>query len=771
MGGMPATRPPSRADDNKPFVDLSADHAAGNIPVHERRITSADVMIATAVDTRTLREQEEMNDPAIQRAMAESLRQTLPAQENGVTGTAASFGPANRDFYEPSSWALTTFSTSREIIDHPPPSKRRRVDDEPVFLRGSKDSDYLGPLLTIYHSIPLAREALLMPSLRIHAYGHDSSWWSGTTDENTKALSTDTTLQVDRDELNVIAESQCLMAFLDKTDRAYGSVDALADLRAVRSCSGDSAFIRYLETWKAAAFHQAPENPLAQVFSSVACRKCGPDEDELEQKSLLCVEAPIVRNPGQTLVHQLDSTIWNDDGGNIDDVWIDHPAEVFTIRIHDLNNSQDGLDLAVETIWYPDRYMRECREVTQQIRKQLQSVRREIAQCTNTQRRCEAVRLPDNRVLAIREVLDAAARASTIAVGTKAVSNGLFESQRSLSEDPVAQSEIDAIGSELNNVLRKIEQRVQFLEQRKEELGARMREIALQLTRPTDESPGLPHHKYTLQGVSTRPNITYVRRPNQDLLHLGDDEDSSEDPKYQWWQISWVQDDAQPEDRPTANPVIGPVTRAQAEASKEYRAAPGLSAGKGDGSRPYTIRKVNASEVLEAVKTECHSVLLVYASEIAMQPKGGPLSLPLKHFVDRDNQAFADECRQEAGPGRDVSSDHNGEVEFEDVPLIDRTGSSSSAREFTPMSMSSADRDEDGQPSPKRAKEDTFSPFPEPPPSYDESVKKQEMQERKGNKIGMYAEQMLQKYGNEAGEETQEKIDDGPVMHVEHSGE
>src|SRR4051812_40824173 len=136
----------------------------------------------------SLREQEELEDPNIQRAITESMRSTLPAQENGITGAGSHFGPAKRDYYEPGNWALTTFASSREIIDHPPPTKRRRLDDEPAFLRGSKETDYLAPLLTIYHSIPLAREALLARTLKVHTYGHDASWWSGSTDENTKAL-------------------------------------------------------------------------------------------------------------------------------------------------------------------------------------------------------------------------------------------------------------------------------------------------------------------------------------------------------------------------------------------------------------------------------------------------------------------------------------------------------------------------------------------------------------------------------------------------------
>lgn len=702
--------------------------------------------------------------------MAESLRQALPAQENGVTGAGSHFGPANREYYDPASWAVTTYSTSREIVEHPPPSKRRRIDDKPSFLRGSKDTGFLGPLLTIYHSIPLAREALLMPELRIHAYGHDSTWWSGVSDENTKALSTDNTLRIDRAQCNLLAEVQCLMAFLDRTTRAYGSVDALADLQAVRSHNTDTPFLRFLEAWQSAALAQAPQEQLTQVFSSVAVKSSVSGDSPAEEKELIGVEPPINRTAGETLVDLLDTTIWNDDSGNIDDVWISHAAEIFTIRVFEPASGKAGLelDLNLEPVWYPDRYMYECREATQQMRKQLQFIRREIAQCTSIQRRCEMVKLPDNRILKIREVLDAAAKASSVAVGKKPTSNVLFEGHRPLPEDTVAQSDLEEVGHELHNILRRIEQKLQHLEERKAELRGRMRQIALQLTRPTENGAGGPHRKYTLQGVSTKPEITYFRQPSKDLIDLQDDEGDEAGPDeagYQWWKTSWLQDEAQLRVPPA--PMMGPATLAQAEAAQE----PGnLKDGSGaEGSPVFTVDKVSENEVLEAVKKAQNSAILVFTNENAMRFQGGGLGLPLRHFVDRDNQAFAEEMQQEEGPVLNVSGGREAEIEFEDVPLIDPAGSSSSARELTPMSTSSPGRDEDGQPSPKRAKEEEPGQVFEKPPSYEESIGKQEMQEKRGNKIGLYAEQMLQKFGGEGDEAPGEKESSSDTIHSEHS--
>lgn len=740
MGGVTApSRPPSRAQGS--VIDLSADHATA---------------LASARNVSTLKEQEE-NDPELQRAMAESLRQTHPAQENGVTQTGGQFGPATRDFYDESSWAMTTYSTSREIIEHPPPSKRRRVGDAPAFLRDSKDTGFLGSLLTIYHNIPLAREALLMPSMRVHAYAHDASWWSGATDENTKALSTDNTLRIDQNERNLLTEVQCLMAFLDRTTRAYGSVDALADLQAVRNRPGDALYHKFLEGWGAAALKQAPSDQLTQVFSSIAMKASGPNEDTAVEKTLCYVEPYINHHPNETLTDLLDNSIWNDEMGSLDDVWISHCAEIFTIRLQDPNTTASSVDISLEPVWYADRYMYQCRDEMKQIRRQLQTTRRQIEQLTHVQRRFQFLSLPNNRVLDVSETLNAAMKASTIAASRTSEMDSDGRSPES--NNAVAQSDIDELNTELQNVIDNIRQRLSFLEQRKEELRIRSRQITMQLTKPTPERPDVPHRQYTLQGVATKPGITYFRRQAStgDLLDLEEDQ-MRDDTGYEWWRTSWQQEEAQ--QAAFHPPMMGPVTLAQAEAA--YKAAR-------EELTPHSVSQVTEAEVLDAVKNEHNSVILVFANENAMNFPHTEPSLSLRAFVDRDNQVFAEDLQEEEGPLAASSGEHDAETEFEDVPLIDPTASNSSVRELTPMATSSSDQDEDRDESPNRAQIIGAGNVLEQPPPYEDSVGKPEMTERKENKIGLYAEQLLQRYGNEIGKGTDAKEDSGDLSQMEDS--
>jgi len=812
-GGMPAmSRPPSRVDSGKPIVDLSGAHAEGRRSWMAHSSVSTDTPSASASNVLSLKEQEDMNDPEMQRAVAESMRDCLPEQENGITATTTGphFGPAHRAYYDPSSWALTTFSTSREIIDHPPASKRRRIRDEPAFLRGSPDTDYVAALLTIYHSIPLAREALLMPSLRVLTYGYDSSWWSGTSNENTKSLATDSSVVIDPDSRNLLAEIQCLMAFLDHTDRAYGSVDALADLQKFRTFEPETPFTRLLEAWRDAALAQSPDEPLTQIFNSVAMKDPGFVNSPPIEKNLVSLETPVNRIPGQTIVDLLDHTVWNDTAENIDDVWIDQCADVFTMRLFDPGLAKEGLGLSASPTWYPDRYLYELRDVTRQMRREMQVLRREIDQCTAIQRRCEFVQGPDRRILKIRDILDAASKASVAALGEKATpaSNGFYDSHRAPSSSgPFPTADVREVGSELQNTLRRIERKLNALEQRKCELRTEMRKIALALTQPSsDRAQPQPHRRYVLQGVSTKPEIMYLRRrPRQDLMELetedlielesdGDEDDghhrgppasaaaaadAAHGDDWEWWRISWRHDELPT--APAPRTMIGPVTQAEAEAGRDHHGE--AENGEEKGSRPYRIKKVEENDVLAAIRWEHNCVVLVYASDRAMAVPPSKLNVALKHFIDQDNQAFAEELREEQRPGQ--QSEDDTDVGFEDVvPLGSQVGpTSTSTRQATPMSMSSpATRDEDGQPSPKRAKEHDFrdeevanQPLPlPPPPSYEESVGGREMQERKGNKIGLYAEQMLRKYGHDldqdvGGEDEDEDGSGRPFMHIEHS--
>ena len=722
------SRPPSRVD--RDVKDLTSETAQASATVNKHP-------------------PEQDEDADLQAAIKMSLGQGMPDQENGVTGTGQQFGPALQSNYDPKQWSMIPLASSREVVDHPPPAKRRRVDGQPAFLRGSKETGYLAALLTIFHSIPLAREALLLPSLGVLSYGYAPDWWSGNSDENRKSLSLQTDQHLDKDRLNLLAEVQSLMAFLDDTKRAYGSVDALADLYALRTYQPDSPFSRFLEAWRAAAVGECPQEQLTQIFSSTAMKNLSPESTPIS-KEMVCLEPQVNRIEGQLLVDLLDATVWNDTADNLDDIWFSHCAEVFTIHMYDPGRKEDGLHLTTSPIWFPDRYMEHCRDLAQQMRQEMQTVRKEIHRYAQLQWTCQFLPGPAGKRISVREVLDATSKSSSAAAVDR------YSDDHPSS--PLAMAETEQIQPEVQAILDRIDKKLDALEKSKLELQAQMFKIARQLTQPSENPAEPPFKKYVLQGVSTKPDVVYIRRRNPDLLGL-DEEDSCEREEWQWWRITWSHDDAAQSVHP---PMIGPMTRDQVDAAKI--ANDGWPKEE-ERSPPYLVIKVSELDVIESAKVEWNSVVLVYANQNAMSFQGGPLSQELQSFVRKDNVMFERECEDDAR-----QANWGSEETFENVPLNDSQTMRFADREMTPMSVSSPYRDEDGQPSPKRPKSsDTERERDDGPPSYKESVAQPEMQEMHQNKIGIYADQLLERYGNEAQEDNHQG-DKGPV-HVEHSHE
>ncbi len=67
-----------------------------------------------------------------------------------------------------------------------------------------------------------------------------------------------------------------------------------------------------------------------------------------------------------------------------------------------------------------------------------------------------------------------------------------------------------------------------------------LRQLSTIFTKQSDNPEMPPHHMYTLRGVSTMHNVTYVLHPE-----LGsDDEDDASISNWQWWRISYSKTDA-----------------------------------------------------------------------------------------------------------------------------------------------------------------------------------------------------------------------------------
>lgn len=762
-----ASRPNSRASQRQELVDLTPEHTAAG-PV----------------------DQYDDNDADLQKAIALSKGE-LSEQEAGIINSAGQqFGPARQTHYETNKWAMTTTNAhTREIVEHPPASKRRRISDQPVFLRGSPENAYLPTILTIYHSIPLAREALRYPPLKIHAYGYDPLWWGGISDENNKSVSVDSETHLDHASRNLLAEVQQLMGFLDSTNRAYGSVDGLAGLHYYQQRQYDNDFFRFLDKWKVAAMQASPGEQLTQIFTTVALKQVDEDQDP-DSKSLECLECRVSpKEEGESLYEILDRTIYAQ--SLMDPVWIDAIGEVVTIRLYNADRPGKALNVKPPAIWYPDRYLEECREQSLHMRKRMFECQQKWNTLNKLQQKCQQVTMSDGRLQVVQDAVTTAMNTIKKTVPTEnGTPNGL-----NYDTPAVLQADANALSSDLQRMLMRIDHKVALLEERKNEMLELKRKIGQEMTRPGKNPFEPPHKKYVLQGVGTKAGIIYVRRAViEDLVDLEDDQKNAaeEDEKgnrWQWWRISWNKNDlraqwAATHPEPLHGPVVGPVSQAEAMSS-QFAAhnctitkadwAPERDTVMADPDVPdviaigHSIIKVKEYEVLRAARDETESVCLVYANENAMNFQSSPLSPALRQWVAQDNGAFDQELIAEIDR-REIENDEearqaNAMVEW--GRLNERGGGTMDIREgsYEDMPLGVGEIQTNGDPPPYET---------EAPGGYEHV----EMQEKPkgpvfgGSRVGLLADNMLDRMESHQSAEGQggSGESDGP-MHIEHAHE
>lgn len=654
----------------------------------------------------------------------------VKGQENGTIHTGQHFGPAKRAHYPAEQWAIAPIASSREVVDHPPPAKRRRITGQPAFLRGppGDDIEYNAPLLTIFHSIPLAREALLFPPMEVFAYGHNPDWWAGTTDENSKPLSLPHTSIGDDDRRRYLCEIQCLMAFLDNTTRAYGSVDALSEMAYLQYFRRD--YDRFLVAWNKAAMEEKDDDPLTQVFTSVAAKGYGIAGASHEVNEIMFIKATVEQT--RSLPSLLDRVIWNDfPGEDLDDIWLEKLGHICVMHVTNPIAGATGLNIAATEILYMDRYTPNLRDAAMQMRSQCRSIWSEMKRLNKIQERIAempGLKTSSARVN-VRRALEMARDVMPIAAEESLRDRNL------LIDDAASDIDASQITRQINELLTEVDTKMRDLDRQRNELREQIVEIMSDLMDPDTSSQSL-RHKYTLQGVSTKANVTYVRKLNQDLIGIDDDEEEVHE-VWQWWRTAWNEPHINGDSH---------MTGTQADT---------------DNTVPFSVRKVTVAEVLEAIRSEHHVAVLVYADETAMNFRPRPLPTSLRQFVDRDNQAFEEEMSsqhaQQIGRVRSWSEETNSTVNGNNDPFDDTTYQAE-GREATPMSTSMIQRSPDGQPSPKRPRSSdaatTIMEWDDAPPAYETVSDDQhpEMIQKKGNKIGYLADQMLQRYGTDQAE-------------------
>jgi hypothetical protein len=78
------------------------------------------------------------------------------------------------------------------------------------------------------------------------------------------------------------------------------------------------------------------------------------------------------------------------------------------------------------------------------------------------------------------------------------------------------------------------------LEEQKKKAQENLRHLSAIFTKQSDDPENPPHHMYSLRGVSTTHNVTYVLHSESG----SGDEDDAGISNWQWWRISYSKTDA-----------------------------------------------------------------------------------------------------------------------------------------------------------------------------------------------------------------------------------
>jgi len=278
----------------------------------------------------------------------------------------------------------------------------------------------------------------------------------------TKVISLDQP-DVNDDWADVLYECQRLMAFLDETKRAYGSIDQFGDIKYLQESPEQSPISKFFDTWSRAAVHTDKDNRLGTIFNSAAFKMPFRDMEDPIRREFYCIETPVEEYHGQTLYDVLDRTIWGDRlDDDPDEIWIETIAEIFTIRFFVEDKEQNGLGVEIPAVWYPDRYLDICKDASRQLRLDKLGAERERKIIEDKMNRYRTYATESGQALNVKEVLIGAATSAEMVVKNN-LANGVPDdsSYSSTERSHVSLAEAQKCAEELKALAVALEKKMQ----------------------------------------------------------------------------------------------------------------------------------------------------------------------------------------------------------------------------------------------------------------------------------------------------------------------
>lgn len=518
----------------------------------------------------------------------------MPAQESGVTEALMAgpqFGPANRDDYDASQWSMVPTAMTAPIEPQAAPSKRKREQGTPAFLvQGPSEfgAHRLGAFLTILHEIPLVRNLLLQAGSSVASYGHNTQWWKGQQiipPHVLARLSAGETKMEDGPEMvNFEEELHRLMAFLDSTERSYGTVTVLAHLIPSAWTAIERQFCENL-----GARNAIERNPF---YSSVIIEKAQGEDGGAEEQKFCVLESQATKQDFasiKTLYELLDHIMWSDVLS-----WYEDPDEARMAVLRDMGDiftidmagegppKSTGFSIPEEL--YPERWLESRKDEALRIQMAWKETKNAIVKVNEAKAKLyqlhdvEAGRVHDKRQVAMRaqELFDACCEYLEGRGRFRTVEESGFDldkypeyraapCQMTDEEKELYKKLRDATGFAqrvLNDWRSKMdgELRCQVvytlkaltsspeLNQELKKIEAKQRFLGKLLTEPN--KPGRPKpmtcKKFLLQGIAAGSDVVYVcRRSKVDLIELDDEPPNAATD--QWWRLAYApSDEAKP---------------------------------------------------------------------------------------------------------------------------------------------------------------------------------------------------------------------------------
>lgn len=519
---------------------------------------------------------------------------------------------------------VTTNAATSEIVPDADILSRAHIAGEPRLLKHLPDGDYTPNLLTILHSIPGAREALLLTDATRADYGEDADWWHGHPIPMPKIVHTvdGTAAQPDEDKYDeIIAEVQRLMAFLDSSDRSYATIGGLTQTDAIKNSTpgttrAGTLLELFVDNWMTAAFSKSGTcgNLAARFMTSVGTNS----NESLDTPELSIIDMHI--SPPQVqktdLTELLDSLLWNTDPDDIDsaDHFIERPADILILRLAPTSSSVTQVGVEIPAELYLDKYLKENITASRSTRREIAHSKRRILEIEAQEQQLMYHPHPkkSNERIDARQMLR-----HTL---------GHFNGQNRLEADnadekitgPTAVSDLPPhyrdVAARLEEAIKRVDEQLERFAEEKE----RTRQAISDMSKasPLDMQEDNLEHRYTLRGVATKPNITYLLMPKTEpedeemLLEPSNIDDDSTPEGMQWWRIDYE--------------VFGSSAKINKTKAPDY-------------------------DVLRAAELEHSSALLVYANDQANDPDLYDTNLlrPLETFIARDNAHFQLELESE----------------------------------------------------------------------------------------------------------------------------